>query len=82
MAKHLENGTYLLDEMERQTYTLAARMIGRVDYRQLDVMQPLTEFDYLLLMCAHLIVIGEENVDETLTRIVNECLEERRRHAS
>jgi hypothetical protein len=30
-------------------------------------------------MCSHLIVTGEENVDETLSRIVAECLDERRR---
>ena len=79
MAKHLENETYLLDETERQTYTVAARMLDRVDHRKLDLTQPLADFDYLLLMCAHLIITGEENVDETLTRIVEECLEERRR---
>jgi hypothetical protein len=80
MAKHLENGTYLLDEAERQTYTVAARMLDRVDHRELDLTQPLADFDYLFLMCAHLIITGEEGVDETLARIVNECLEERRRH--
>jgi hypothetical protein len=31
-------------------------------------------------MCAHLILTGEERVDETLARVVYECLEERRRH--
>jgi hypothetical protein len=81
MAKLLENGTYLLDEAERRAYLTAARLIGRVDHRQLDLAQPLVDFDYLLVMCAHLIVTGGENVDETLTAIVNECLEERRRHA-
>jgi hypothetical protein len=80
MTKHLENGTYLLDEAERQAYAPAARMVGRVDHRQLDLTQPLVDFDYLLVMCAHLIVTGEERVDETLIEIVNECLEERRRH--
>jgi len=80
MAKHLENGTYLLDETERQTYTVAARMLDRVDHRELDLSQPLADFDYLLLMCAHLVIKGEAGVDETLARIVNECLEERRRH--
>jgi hypothetical protein len=79
MANHLENGTYLLDETERQTYTVAARMLDRVD-RRLDLGQPLADFDYLLLMCAHLILTGEQRVDETLARIVSECLEERRRH--
>jgi hypothetical protein len=80
MAKHLENGTYLLDDAERQAYAPAARMVGRVDHRQLDLTQPLVDFDYLVVMCAHLIVTGEERVDETLIEIVNECLEERRRH--
>ena len=80
MAKHLENGTCLLDETERQTYTVAARMLERVDRRKLDLTQPLADFDYLLLMCAYLITTGEEGADETLARIVNECLEERRRH--
>jgi len=79
MATHLETGTYLLDAAERQTFAIAARMVKRVDYRELDLAQPLAEFDYLLLMCAHLIVTGEENVDDTITRIVDECLEERRR---
>lgn len=80
MAKHLENGTYLLDDDERLAYLPAARMVGRVEHRPLDLTQPLVDFDYLLVMCAHLIVTGEEHVDETLTEIVNECLEERRRH--
>jgi hypothetical protein len=43
MANHLENGTYLLDETERQTYTVAARMLDRVD-RRLDLGQPLADF--------------------------------------
>jgi hypothetical protein len=30
-------------------------------------------------MCAHLIIDGDERADETLARIVDECLEERRR---
>ncbi len=80
MAKHLENGTYLLDETELQSYTVATRMLERVNHRELDLTQPLADFDYLLLMCAHLIITGEEGVDETLARIVSECLEERRRH--
>lgn len=80
MAKHLENGTYLLDEAEIQTYVVAARALERVDRRKLDLTQPLADFDYLLLMCAYLIIRGEEGVDETLARIVKECLEERRRH--
>jgi hypothetical protein len=80
MAKHLENGTYLLDEAEIQTYMVAARALERMKYRELDLTQPLADFDYLLLMCAHLIITGEEGVDETLARIVNECLDERRRH--
>lgn len=79
MAKQLENGGYLLEEAERRTYALAARMIERVDGRHLDLTQPLANMDYLLVMCAHLIVDGEQNVDETLSRIVEECLEERRR---
>jgi hypothetical protein len=73
MANHLENGTYLLDEAERQKYTVAARMLARVDH-SLDLTQPLADFDYLLLMCAHLIITGEEGVDESLARIVSECL--------
>ena len=80
MAKHLENGTYLLDETELQTYTVAARMLERLNHRKRALTQPLADFDYLLLMCAHLIITGEECVDETLARIVSECLEERRRH--
>jgi hypothetical protein len=79
MANHLENGTYLLDETERKAYTVAARMLERVDH-SLDLTQPLADFDYLLLMCTHLILTGEEGVDETLERIVKECIEERRRH--
>ena len=82
MAKHLENGTYLLDETERQTYTLATRMVERVDGRHIDLTQPLADMDYLLVMCAHLIFTGEENVGEALSRTVEECLAERRRHTS
>ena len=79
MAQQLENRTYLLDDRERQNYAAAARMIERVDHA-LDLARPLADFDYLLLMCAHLILTGEEGVDETLERIVKECIEERRRH--
>jgi hypothetical protein len=79
MAQKLENGTYLLDDRERQDYAAAARMLDRVDHA-LDLTRPLADFDYLLLMCAHLILTGQEGVDETLERIVKECLEERRRH--
>ena len=80
MAKHLENGTYLLDETERQAYVIASRMVERVDRRQLDLAQPLVDLDYLLIMCAYLIIEGDDNVDKTLDRIVNDCLEERRRN--
>jgi hypothetical protein len=79
MAQKLENGTYLLDDRERQDYAVAARMLDRVDHA-LDLTRPLADFDYLLLMCAHLILTGEQGVDETLGRIVKECIEERRRH--
>ncbi len=81
MATQLENGTYLLDEAERQGYALAVRMIERVDQRQLDLTQPLGAFDYLLVMCARLILIGEGDVNQLLTEIVQECLEERRRQS-
>ena len=54
-------------------------MLDRAGHH-LDLTQPLADFDYLMLMCAHLIVTGEEGVDETLERIVKECLEKRRRH--
>jgi hypothetical protein len=67
MAKHLENGTYLLDDTERQAYVPAACLVARVDHRQLDLTRPLDDFDYLLIMCADLIVTGEEAVDEMLT---------------
>jgi hypothetical protein len=33
VARQLENGTYLLDEAERQGYALAVRMVERVDHR-------------------------------------------------
>jgi len=33
-------------------------------------------------MCAHLIVTGDEDVDEMLAEIVSECLAERRRRPS
>ena len=79
MAQKLENGTYLLDDRERQDFAAAARMLDRVDHA-LDLARPLDDFDYLLLMCAHLILTGQEGVDETLERIVKECLEKRRRH--
>ena len=79
MAQQLENGTYLLDDRERQNYGAAARMLDRVD-RALDLTRPLADLDYLLLMCAHLILTGEQGVDKTLERIVKECIEERRRH--
>ena len=81
VARQLENGTYLLDEAERQGYALAVRMVERVDHRQLDLTQPLGAFDYLLVMCARLILIGEGDVDQLLTEIVHECLEERRRQS-
>jgi hypothetical protein len=79
VAKHLENGTYLLDETERRVYVPAARMIGRVANHSLDLTQPLLDVDYLLVMCAHLILDGEDHVDEMLARVIDECLEERRR---
>jgi hypothetical protein len=79
MAHQLENGTYLLEDRERQDYAAAARMLERMDH-PLDLTRPMAAFDYLLLMCAHLILTGEERVDETLARVVYECLEERRRH--
>ena len=79
MAQKLENGTYLLDDRERQNYAAGARMIERVDHA-LDLTRPLADLDYLLLMCAHLILAGDQGVDETLERIVKECIEERRRH--
>ena len=78
MAQQLENRTYLLDDRERQDYAAAARTLERVDHA-LDLTRPLADFDYLLLMCAHLILTGEEGVDETLEGIVKECIEERRR---
>ena len=59
-----------------------ARLIARVHHRQLDLAQPLGELDYLLVMCAHLIVTGDEDVDEMLAEIVSECLAERRRRPS
>ena len=71
MAEKLENGTYLLHHRERQDYAAAARMLERVDHA-LDLTRPLGDFDYLLLMCAHLILTGEQGVDETLERIVRE----------
>jgi len=80
VANHLENGTYLLDDAERQTYMVAARILERAGHHILDLRQPLAAFDYLLLMCAHLITTGEEGVDEMLVRIIDECLEERPRH--
>ena len=79
MAQQLENRTYLLDDRERHDYAAAARILERVDHA-LDLTRPLADFDYLLLMCAHLILTGEQGVDETLERIVKECIEERRRH--
>ena len=79
MAKQLEDRTYLLDETERETYTAAALVLDRAGHH-LDLTQPLADFDYLMLMCAHLTLTGEEGVDETLERIVKECIEERRRH--
>ena len=79
MAQKLENGTYLLDDRERQDYAAAARMLDRVGHA-LDLTRPLADSDYLLLMCAHLILTGEQGVDETLEHIVKECIEERRRH--
>ena len=79
MAQQLENRTYLLDDRERQDCAAAARMLERVDH-PVDLTRPLADFDYLLLMCAQLILTGEQGVDETLERIVKECIEERRRH--
>jgi hypothetical protein len=79
VAKHLENGTYLLDDAERKAYVPAARMIERVANYSLDLTQPLLDADYLLVMCAHLILEGEDRVDEMLAGVIGECLEERRR---
>ena len=79
MAEQLENGTYLLGDTERQDYAMAARMLERVGHPT-DLTHPLADFDYLLLMCAHLILTGEEGVDTKLERIIKECLEERGRH--
>jgi hypothetical protein len=53
-------------------------MINRFAQHQLDLTQPLDAFDYLLVMCAQLIVAGEGDVDQLLTDIVLECIEERR----
>jgi len=82
MAKQLETGNYLLDDAERQAYLPAARLVARVAHRKLDLAQPLADLDYLLIMCAHLIVTGEEGVDGMLSEIVSECLEEQRRRSS
>jgi len=82
MAKQLESRAYLLDHAERQAYLPASRLVARVAHRAIDLVQPLSDFDYLLVLCAHLIVTGEEGVDEMLSKIVTECLEERRRPPS
>ena len=82
MAKQLESRAYLLDDAERQAYLPAARLVARVAHRAIDLVQPLSDFDYLLILCAYLIVTGEEGVDEMLSKIVTECLEERRRPPS
>ena len=82
MAKQLESRAYLLDDTERQVYLPVSRLVARVAHRAIDLAQPLSDFDYLLVLCAHLIVTGEEGVDEMLSKIVTECLEERRRRPS
>lgn len=80
MASRLENGTYLLDAAESDAYVFAARMIERVDGRRLDLTQPLVDFDYLLVMCAHMIIEGDDRANDTLGQMVSECLEARRRN--
>ena len=82
MARQLESRAYLLDDAERQAYLPAARLVARVAHREIDLVQPLSDFDYLLVLCAHLIVTGEGDVDAMLTEIISECLEERRRRPS
>jgi hypothetical protein len=79
VARHLENGTYLLDEIEREAYARAARTLQRIDHRQLDLGQPLDGFDYLLVMCAHLIATGEAGVSESLGEILDDFIDERHR---
>ena len=79
MARKLEDGNYLLDAQEQLALASAARLIGQAEDRKVDLSLPLGEFDYLLLLAAGLLALGDDAL-EVIERAVRECLEERRRH--
>jgi hypothetical protein len=80
MARRLEDGSYLLDARERVGLAHAARLIGQAEDRRIDLSLPLGEFDYLLLLAAGLLVLGDDDAVEVIEQAVRECLEERRRN--
>jgi hypothetical protein len=80
MARKLEDGSYLLDGQERFSLAHAARLIGQAEDRRIDLSLPLGEFDYLLLLAASLLALGDDDAVEVIERAVQECLEERRRN--
>jgi hypothetical protein len=80
MARKLENGSYLLDAQEQRAFAHAARLIERAEDRRIDLSLPLDDFDYLLLLAAGLLALGDDDAVEVIERAVRECLEERRRH--
>jgi len=80
MARKLEDGSYLLDGQEQLALAHAARVIEGAEDRRVDLTLPLDEFDYLLLLAAGLLALGDDDAVEVIERAVRECLEERRRH--
>jgi hypothetical protein len=80
MARKLEDGSYLLDTEERRGFAHAARLIERAEDRRIDLSLPLDEFDYLLLLAAGLLALGDDDAIEVIERAVRECLDERRRN--
>jgi hypothetical protein len=80
MARKLEDGSYLLDAEERRGLAHAARVIEGAEDRKIDLSLPLGEFDYLLLLAAGLLALGDDDAVEVIEQAVRECLEERRRN--
>jgi hypothetical protein len=80
MARKLEDGNYLLDAGERRRFAHAARLIERAEDRRIDLSLPMGDFDYLLLLAAGLLALGDDDTIEVIEQAVRECLEERRRN--
>jgi hypothetical protein len=78
LSRQLENGKYLLDQTEREAYIGAARAVAKIDRREIDLEQPLSGFDYLVVMCAHLIVTCGAAASEELSEIFDDCVDKKR----